>query len=57
MSNTARWAVSALLLCALTACGGADNTVPVKQEAASGHDTEAEAAVQTITDQIMARMK
>jgi heat shock protein HslJ len=33
MSNIARLAGSALLLCALTACGGANNTVPVKQEA------------------------
>jgi heat shock protein HslJ len=32
MSNT-RLAGSALLLCVLTACGGADNTVPVKDEA------------------------
>ena len=31
--------------------------VPAKETPASGYDTEAEAAVQAITDQIMAQMK
>jgi len=36
---------------------GVTCAVPAKQEAVSGYDAEAEAAVQAITDQIMAKMK